>query len=85
MFTCAILPIIEATEFFKDLFLAVKRENWGRKKARCCESVFIHGDVNEELWIIVLEDVGQQFLRYIFPSRISIDDIKFSRQLGIRI
>jgi hypothetical protein len=40
-FTCAILPIIEATEFFKDLFLAVKGENWGRKKARCCESVFM--------------------------------------------
>jgi hypothetical protein len=33
LFTCAILPIIEATEFFKDLFIAVKGENWGRKKA----------------------------------------------------
>ena len=33
LFTCAILPIIEATEFFKDLIFAVKGENWGRKKA----------------------------------------------------
>jgi hypothetical protein len=41
--------------------------------------------MNEELLIIVLEDVVDSISDIYFQAVISIDDVKFGRQLRIRI